>query len=208
MKSPRYIAIEGPIGVGKTTLSARLAKSLAAEVLLEAPQENPFLGPFYDNPQAHALPAQLFFLLQRARQIDSLRQRDMFASRWITDFMFDKDPLFARLTLSGPELALYQDIFDRLAWQAPVPDKVVYLYAPLPVLMARVEQRGRSEEHNLKADYLAQVAASYADFFSQYRAAPLVTVNAAELDLVNSETDFQRLLNAVLAPDAVVHLPE
>jgi len=204
---PRYIAIEGPIGVGKTTLAGRLAKSLGAELLLEAPQENPFLGPFYENPKANALPAQLFFLLQRARQIDSLRQRDMFAGRWITDFMFDKDPLFARLTLSGPELALYQDIYDRLAWQAPVPDKVIYLYAPVSVLDARVDQRARPEERAMQEGYLAQVAESYAGLFSHYRAAPLITVNAARMDLVNREEDYQRLLSVLDEPDRVIHLP-
>lgn len=193
--------------MGKTTLAARLAKTLDAEFLLEAPQENPFLGAFYDNPRAHALPAQLSFLLQRARQVDSLRQRDLFAGRWVTDFMFDKDPLFARLTLSGPELALYQDIYNRLAWQAPTPDKVIYLYAPLPVLTERVQRRARPEERSLQDDYLAQVAESYAEFFASYRSAALVTVNAAVMDLVNREEDYQRLISAVLSPDPLIHLP-
>lgn len=207
MNSLRYIAIEGPIGVGKTTLAHRLAQTLGAELLLESPQENPFLGAFYDNQQAHALSAQLFFLLQRARQIDGLRQRDLFAGRWITDFMFDKDPLFARLTLNAAELALYEEIYARLAWQAPAPDKVVYLYAPLPVLSQRVRQRARPEERSLQDDYLARVTQSYAEFFSRYRAAPLITVNADLMDLVNREEDYQNLLNALEAPDAVVHLP-
>ncbi len=204
---PRHLAIEGPIGVGKTTLATRLAKSLGAELLLEAPQENLFLGPFYENPRANALPAQLSFLLQRARQVDSLRQRDLFAGRWITDFMFDKDPLFARLTLSGPELALYQDIYERLAWQAPAPDRVIYLYAPLPVLSARVSQRARPEERSLQENYLAQVTESYTEFFAAYRGAPLITVNAAQMDLVNREEDYQRLLSVLDAPEPVIHLP-
>lgn len=195
MKPASYIAIEGPIGVGKTTLAHRLSRSLDAEVLLESPEENPFLGSFYDDPAAHALPAQLFFLLQRARQIDGLRQPDLFARTWVADFMFDKDPLFAGLTLSGPELALYRDIYRRLSWQAPTPDRVIYLHAPVDVLLERVRQRARPAERSLEPDYLARVAAAYAEFFQTYRAAPLVSVDAARYDLVNREEDYQRLLS-------------
>ncbi len=200
MSELRYIAIEGPIGVGKTTLAGRLAETLDAELLLEAPEENPFLGPFYDNPAANALSAQLFFLLQRARQVETLRQEDLFRGRRITDFMFEKDPLFARLTLSGPELALYEDIYRRLAWQAPVPDKVVYLYAPTDVLMERVRLRGRNQERGLTAPYLEQVADSYAAYFRDYRAAPLVTVDAGRLDLVGDAGDYGQILAALADP--------
>lgn len=195
-----YVAIEGPIGVGKTTLAGRLAGSLDAELLLEAPEENPFLGPFYDDPAANALQAQLFFLLQRARQVDQLRQQDLFAGRRITDFMFDKDPLFARLTLSGSELALYEDIYHRLAWQAPVPDKVLYLHAPVDTLLERVRQRDRAQERPLTADYLHQVAVSYTEYFRDYRAAPLVTVDAERLDLVGNHEDYRRVLAALADP--------
>lgn len=194
MKRARYIAIEGPIGVGKTTLAHRLSAVLDAEVLLESPEENPFLRSFYDDPRAHALSAQLFFLLQRARQIEGLRQGDLFERTWIADFMFEKDPLFAGLTLSGPELALYRDIYRRLAWQAPVPDCVIYLHAPVEVLMQRVRQRARPAERALSACYLDRVAGAYAAFFRDYDAAPLVTVDAARFDLVNQDEDYGQLL--------------
>ncbi|MES1943727.1 DNA polymerase III subunit epsilon [Salinisphaera sp. PC39] len=194
MRRARYIAIEGPIGVGKTTLAHRLSRSLDAEVLLESPDENPFLGDFYDDPAAHALPAQLFFLLQRARQVDGLRQGDLFERTCVADFMFDKDPLFARLTLSGPELALYRDIYRRLAWQAPVPDRVIYLHAPVEVLMERIRRRGRPAERAIDPDYLARVAAAYEAFFRDFDAAPLITLDAAEQDLVGHDDDYRRLL--------------
>lgn len=208
MTALRYIAIEGPIGVGKTTLCHRLAHSLEAQTLLEAPEDNPFLGPFYQDPRRHALSAQLFFLLQRARQVDSLRQPDLFAGRCITDFMFEKDPLFAQLTLNGPELALYQGIYERLAWQAPVPDRVIYLYAPLDVLCERVARRGRREEAPMSDDYLARVATSYAEYFSRYRAAPLITVDARAMDLVGNPGDYARLLDALASDAPVIHLPD
>lgn len=198
MKRARYIAIEGPIGVGKTTLAHRLSESLDAEVLLESPEENPFLQPFYDDPRAHALSAQLFFLLQRARQIEGLRQGDLFERTWVADFMFDKDPLFAGLTLSGPELALYHDIYRRMSWQAPVPDCVIYLHAPVEVLMQRVRRRARPAERALSAYYLDRVAGAYAEFFRDYDDAPLVTVDAARFDLVNRDEDFQRVLESLL----------
>lgn len=194
MKRARYIAIEGPIGVGKTTLSHRLAASLDAGVLLESPEENPFLGPFYQDPAANALPAQLFFLLQRARQIDGLRQADLFTRTWVADFMFDKDPLFAGLTLSGPELALYRDVYRRLSWRAPVPDRVIYMHAPVEVLLERIRQRARPAERPLDAGYLGRVVDAYAEFFRGYDTAPVVTVDAARLDLVNRDRDYRQLL--------------
>lgn len=201
-----YVAIEGPIGVGKTTLARRLAKSLQAELLLEAPEENPFLGPFYDDPGAYAFQAQLFFLLQRARQVEHIRQQDLFAVSRVTDFMFDKDPLFARLTLSGPDLALYDDIYRRLAWQAPIPDKVVYLHAPLSTLIARVRLRARTEERALQPAYLARVAERYAEYFRDYNAAPLVTVNTERFDLVANTSDYQAMLSALRDPAPRVDL--
>lgn len=202
-----YIAIEGPIAVGKTTLAGRLAVSLGARMLAETPEANPFLGDFYANPRAYALSAQLFFMLQRARQIDDLRQADMFETGCVADFMFEKDPLFARLTLSGAELALYHDIYARLAWQAPVPDCVIYLHAPVDVLMARVVQRARAAEHDLEAGYMAEVAEAYAEFFSQYTGTRLIRVDAAALDLVAADADYATLLKALESRRMTIDLP-
>lgn len=197
MRAGRYIAIEGPIGVGKTTLASRLAADLNAGVLAEDPDENPFLADFYDNPRGHALSAQLFFLLQRARQVDSLRQSDLFGGGCVADFMFDKDPLFARLTLSGDELALYEDIYARLAWQAPRPDCVIYLDASVDTLMARIALRGRPAEANLEPDYLARVVAAYRNYFASYSATSIVRVNAETMDLVGRDADYRAVLAAL-----------
>lgn len=207
MRAGRYIAIEGPIGVGKSTLAGRLAADLDAGLLDEAPDENPFLGDFYDNPTAHALSAQLFFLLQRARQVDSLRQSDLFGGGCIADFMFDKDPLFARLTLSGSELALYEDIYARLAWQAPKPDCVIYLDASLNTLMARIAKRARPTEANLERDYLARVVAAYREHFATYQDTPIVRVDAEAMDLVGNDADYRALLSALQRPETVQSLP-
>ena len=196
-----YVAIEGPIGVGKTTLADRLATDLGAERLVEAPEENPFLGDFYDNPSGHALSAQLFFLLQRARQIDSLRQADLFQrAGCIADFMFDKDPLFARLTLDGHEWALYDEIYTRLSWQAPQPDCVIFMSAPLDILMARIAQRARPAEHGLTRDYLARVVDGYDALFSRRHDCPVIRVDAQALDLVHDAQDYARVRDAVATP--------
>ncbi|MBS63859.1 deoxynucleoside kinase [Salinisphaera sp.] len=209
MKAGAYIAIEGPIGVGKSTLTTRLAASLGARELREAPEDNPFLAAFYDNPTANALAAQLSFLLQRARQIDALRQVDLFDGGCIADFMFDKDPLFARLTLSGPELALYEEIYARLSWAAPRPDCVIYLDAPVDVLMSRIAQRDRLAERPLGADYLGRVVAAYRDFFQNYDATRLIRVDACALDLVGNDADYRAVVDALAGgePHAVLDRP-
>ncbi|MES1926755.1 DNA polymerase III subunit epsilon [Salinisphaera sp. T31B1] len=197
MKAGGYLAIEGPIGVGKSTLCGRLAQSLGARRLDEAPEDNPFLAAFYDNPRGQALAAQLSFLLQRARQIDALRQTDLFDGGCVADFMFDKDPLFARLTLSGPELALYDEIYARLAWAAPVPDCVIYLHAPVDVLLTRIARRDRPAERSLTRDYLARVVEAYQAFFAGYDSTRVVVVDAARLDLVERGADYAAVVEAV-----------
>ena len=197
MKPGAYIAIEGPIGVGKTTLAGRLADSLGSGVLAEAPEENPFLADFYADPGAYALPAQLSFLLQRARQIDGLRQADLFDNGCVADFMFDKDPLFARLNLSGPELKLYEDISARLAWRPPRPDCVIYIHASVDTLMARIEKRARRAERGLQREYLVRVVDAYHQFFSTYDATPLIRVDAEKMDLVGNPTDYRTLVTTL-----------
>ena len=202
----RYIAIEGPIGVGKTTLSHRLAESFAAEVFLERPQDNPFLEKFYNDPKGYALAAQLSFLVQRARQVDQLRQGDLFASRCVADVLFAKDRLFAQLNLKGAEFDLYDEIFRRLAWQAPRPDCVIYLHAPVDVLMQRVRKRNRHEEANLTEAYLHQVSQTYAAYFSHYRETQLIVVDADSHDLVGSRDDYNALLEALATPQSLITL--
>ena len=190
----RYIVVEGPIGVGKTSLARRLAARMSADVLLEQPAENPFLERFYRDMPRYALPTQLFFLFQRLRQIEPLAQTDLFARATVSDFLLDKDPLFARLTLSGDELALYRRIFDSLRPQAPAPDLVIYLQAQPDTLIERVHRRGLEFERAISEDYLAQLAESYTRFFYQYNAAPVLIVNSENLNFVARDADLELLV--------------
>lgn len=206
MDEMRYIAVEGPIGAGKTTLTHRLADSLNAEPFLEAPEENPFLGHFYADPQRYALATQLSFLVQRARQIDELRQGDLFATRRVADFLFAKDRLFAQLNLELSELHLYDEIYNRLAYDAPHPDRVIYLHASPDVLLQRVYKRAREAESGLEISYLERVARRYNEFFSHYDDAPLIVVDAEKYDLVNSRDDYNHLLEALATPQRFIHL--
>ena len=195
----RYVAVEGPIGSGKTSLARRLAARLGADLLLEQPGENPFLARFYQDMARFALPTQLFFLFQRARQLEPLAQPDMFGRGTVADFLIDKDPLFARITLSGDELALYQRIYEALRPQAPVPDLVVYLQAQPRVLVERVRRRGTDYERGIGEDYLALLAEAYARFFYQYAAAPVLIVNSENLNFVERDADFDLLLSRMRA---------
>jgi deoxyadenosine/deoxycytidine kinase len=193
----RYIVVEGPIGVGKTSLARRLAASLGAETVLEQADENPFLERFYRNPKAGALPAQLYFLFQRAQQLAALRQDDLFAPLRVADYLLAKDRLFAQLTLDADEFGLYEQIHAKLAIDAPRPDLVVYLQAPVTVLMERIARRGIGYEGRISADYLERLNGAYAQFFLDYDTGPLLIVNAASIDPLNNDADYQELLGAI-----------
>lgn len=193
----RYLVIEGPIGAGKTSLAKRLAARLSADLVLEQPAENPFIARFYQDMARYALPTQLFFLFQRARMIEPLKQRDMFARPAVADFLLDKDLLFARVTLSGDEFALYQKIYDALRPQAPAPDLVIYLQAQPAVLIERVRRRAAGFERGISEEYLALLAESYARFFYHYAAAPLLIVNSENLNFVERDADFELLVSRV-----------
>ena len=193
----RYIVVEGPIGVGKTSLSQRLADYAGAKVLLEKPQENPFLERFYQDAARYALPTQLFFLFQRINEVRELTQMDLFGSRTISDYLFDKDALFARLNLSEDEFKLYQAIYQSLAPQAPTPDLVIYLQASTEVLIERVQRRGNRYERSISDDYLLKLTKSYGEFFHYYDAAPVLIVNSDNLNFVDNEEDFALLMERI-----------
>ncbi len=193
----RFIVLEGPIGVGKTTLAAKLASTLTAELILERAEDNPFLERFYRSPRAGALPAQLHFLFQRAQQLAGLKQHDLFAPLRVADYLFDKDRLFARTTLDEEEYRLYEQVYAKLALDAPKPDLVIYLQAPVDVLLARIGRRGIAHEQFIDRGYLERLNDAYARFFHEYDAGPLLIVNAAAIDPVGSEQDYQELLAAI-----------
>jgi deoxyguanosine kinase len=193
----RFVVVEGPIGVGKTSLARRLAKSYGSELVLEQGDENPFLERFYRNPRAAAFQTQLYFLFQRARQMQELRQADLFERVRVSDYLLDKDRLFARLTLDDEEFALYDQVYARLSIDAPVPDLIVYLQAPVDVLLERIARRGIQYEQAIERRYLERLVESYSRFFLEFDVAPVLIVNAAEIDLVGSDGDYAGLLAEV-----------
>lgn len=194
---PGYIVVEGPIGVGKTSLARRLAETFESDLLLEGADENPFLERFYEDPRAGALPAQLFFLFQRARQVQDMRQADMFRPVRVSDFLIEKDRLFAGLTLDAEELKLYEQVYEHVTVDAPVPDLVIYLQAPVDVLQKRIARRGIRYERRIDSAYLHRLSDAYARLFLNYDAAPLLIVNAAHINLVDSEQDYEALLEQI-----------
>ncbi len=195
----RYVVVEGPIGAGKTSLARLLAERSDSAALLEDPAANPFLPGFYQDPARYALPTQLFFLFQRVNHVRELSQADFFRRATIADFILDKDPLFARLTLNDDELRLYQQIYAQLKPQAATPDLVIYLQASTETLIERVRRRGVSYERTLSEDYLLRLAESYARFFYQYDAAPVLIVNSENLNFADSPRDFDLLLERINA---------
>lgn len=195
---PNYIAVEGPIGVGKTTLVKSLSETFNYETLMEEPVENPFLERFYQDRKNFALPTQLYFLFQRHRQLEELRQADIFNPLRVADFLIEKDPLFAEVNLQPDELRLYQNVYDQLTLDAPVPDLVIYLQAPTPTLLERINRRGNPSERSIDVDYLSDLNDAYTRFFHTYNDAPLLIVNAATIDLSANVEHYRDLVEYLL----------
>ena len=197
-KKPEYIVVEGPIGVGKTTLARRLASTFDSDLMLELPAENPFLERFYEDPKAAALPTQLHFLFQRARQMEMLMQADLFRPVQVSDFLLEKDRLFARLNLDNDEFNLYEQVYQSLTLDSPVPDLVIYLQAPIETLLRRIERRGINYERAITEDYLKRISEAYIDFFYHYEQAPLLIVNTEDFNLEQEDdADYELLLEHI-----------
>lgn len=195
---PRFVAVEGPIGVGKTTLARRLAATFNYEMLLEDAEANPFLERFYRDPRRYALQTELFFLFQRAEQLRDLKQNSLFEPVRISDFLIDKNALFAEVTLDEDEFQLYQNVHRHLTIDAPQPDLVIYLQAPASVLLQRIGKRGLAHERSITSDYLERLNSAYSHFFHFYDQAPLLIVNAADIDLAGNDDDYHQLLSYLL----------
>jgi deoxyadenosine/deoxycytidine kinase len=195
---PAFIAVEGPIGVGKTTLAKRLAATFNYQALLEQSGDNPFLERFYQNRNQAGLATQLFFLFQRAQQIQDMRQNDIFEPVRVADFLIEKDPLVARINLDPDEYQLYEKVFEQMTIDAPQPDLVIYLQASTDILLRRIEHRGTDYEQHISKTYLEALNEVYSEFFLYYDGAPLLIVNASEIDLVNSEQDYRQLVDYML----------
>lgn len=205
LSSHRFIAIEGPIGVGKTSLANKLAETYNAQLLLENAAENPFLARFYKNPKQMALATQLFFLLQRSQQINDLRQEDLFHRATVADYMIEKDRLFAEVTLAEDELALYESVFTHMTIHAPKPDLVIYLQAPVATLQQRIEKRGIEYERFAESNYLQRLSDRYTEFFFNYTAAPLLIVNVEHINYVDNDNDYHDLLSHIAATTSGRH---
>lgn len=196
-KQPEFIVVEGPIGVGKTSLAMRLAETFKSATLLEDAESNPFLDRFYADPIAAALPTQLHFLFQRSRQLSEYKQGDLFRNALVADFLFEKDHLFAEVNLDQHEYALYEKVYSQLVMTAPSPDLVVYLQAPADVLMQRINMRARTQERKLEINYLRRLCDAYTNFFYRYNDAPLLIVNASDINPVDNDSDYQLLIDKI-----------
>jgi len=196
----KYIVIDGPIGVGKTTLAKKLATSFGSDLILEGPEDNPFLERFYNDPKGAAFQTQLFFLFQRAKQLQDINQDDMFQPVRIADYLMEKDRLFAELTLDAEEYKLYCQVYNHVTINMPTPDLVVYLQAPVSVLQKRISNRGRNYEKTINNRYLSELGESYARFFHDYNESPLLIVNAEDMNFAENEHDYQQLLAQISRP--------
>lgn len=209
MKGGRYIAVEGPIGVGKTTLARALGSEFDSRVVFEQVEENPFLRRFYEEPRAYAFQAQLFFLLSRYRQQRQLAQQDLFNQSTVADYLFAKDHIFAQINLDGDELALYRQLFNLLNSRLPKPDLVVYLQARGEVLYERLRKRDRDYERRITPAYVDKVAEAYRDFFFYYDETPLLVVDSSEVDFVANSDDLADLIREIrgMGPGVQHYIP-
>ena len=198
----KYIAVEGPIGVGKTSLAQRLSDEFGSTLLLEHVDDNPFLERFYQNPREAALSTQLYFLLQRTKQLQEFKQADIFSPVRVADFLIEKDRLFAQVTLNASEYELYEQIYSHLTIDAPKPDLVVYLQAPVEILLQRIRKRGRGYERLVETAYLEQLNEAYAKFFYDYDGAPGWRGKARDSDGRNNDKDYEQLLGEILNTEA------
>lgn len=197
----RYIAIEGVIGAGKTTLAKMITERLQAKLVLEKFEENPFLEKFYEDADHYAFQTQIFFLLSRYKQQQELFQGDLFYNYLVSDYIFDKDKIFAYLTLQDDELKLYETLITTIEKNIPTPDLVVYLQSSTERLMGNIKQRGRSFEENMSGDYIKDLNEAYNYFFFRYKSAPLLIINSTEIDFVKNPEDFEDLLEQILRKD-------
>ncbi len=204
-KVPEYIVVEGPMGVGKSSLARRLAKQFNADILFEQPEENPFLERFYRSREKYALPTQLHFLFQRCQQMKTLQQRDLFHSSVVGDFLLEKDRLFAQLNLDEDELHLYDQVYQHMSPELPRPDLVIYLQAPVAVLMQRIRRRGIDAEQDIDGDYLKSLCDIYSQFFHSYSRSPLLVVNAESINYVDNDDDYHMLLKHILSINSGRH---
>jgi len=201
----RYIVVEGPIGVGKTSLTRALSKRFNARSVFELVEENPFLASFYQDRNKYAFQTQLFFLLSRFKQQQELFQQELFSQVTVSDYLFAKDRIFASITLDPNELALYERVYEHLGPRVMKPDLVIYLQARLDVLLARIRKRGREFERKFDPEYLAELARTYNDFFHRYDETPLLVINTSDIDFVESERDFEELIRAIGSIKAGTH---
>ena len=202
---PNYIVIEGPIGVGKSSLATRLAEDFNSELILEEIEDNPFLEQFYQRPREAALSTQLYFLMNRAKQIQHLRQGNIFKHSKVSDYLIEKDQLFAQVTLTPTEFDLYLQVYDHMMVESPKPDLVVYLQAPVTTLLERIRKRGRNFERYIEANYLEQLNEVYADFFYHYQDAPLLIVNASDIDFISNDRDYEELKSQIISTTSGKH---